>query len=268
MSQLKAAYLLADLGEDSPEIERLTAQARRFVELELPLLTRWLKAPTKIFDFGCGTGVISQALAQHFPDCQVVGLDADRIAIKESRKRIGTLPNLEFIQWSILESAPVPGSPADLAFSRLLLLHLPDPAAAIRRMVESLAPQGRLYLVDTDDRDKIFEPREPWQDHLLETMEKVQRVRGSTRYLGRELKGMLEQAGLIEANSQRFYYSKQAIGIPSFMEIMLPGSKWYLDQANLTEAALHDMLEKVRKFLIREDTEVKICVWHATAVRG
>lgn len=56
-----------------------------------------------------------------------------------------------------MTTVPFPAGPADLCFCRLLLSHLPDPAAVLAAWATQLAPGG-LLLVDEVDRIHTADP--------------------------------------------------------------------------------------------------------------
>ena len=52
-----------------------------------------------------------------------------------------------------MTSVPLPGAPADVIYSRLLLAHVPDPVALARRWSGQLRPGGRLLVEDLESVD-------------------------------------------------------------------------------------------------------------------
>jgi SAM-dependent methyltransferase len=100
----------------------------------------------RALDVGCGLGRVTRALSARFGEC--VGVDiADRM-VERARELNGDRTNCTFVSATDL-SAFVPSS-FDLVYSRLVLQHLPSPAAA-RRLI------GELLRVTSSDGLAVFQ---------------------------------------------------------------------------------------------------------------
>jgi SAM-dependent methyltransferase len=91
---------------------------------------------------------------------------------------------------------PLPGAPYDLVYARLVLMHLPDPAAVLRRLWDAVAPGGHLLVQDFDLRPVGVFPE-------LETIAEFRRVvlgtfraTGRAVDLGHRLPALFAQAGI------------------------------------------------------------------------
>lgn len=107
---------------------------------------RWIMAqlpptPARALDVGCGTGDLVRLLARR--STRVEGIDADPTVIDTAR-RTGAPPGCTFSVASIDDLAPGPRYDAITAVA--VLHHVPF-AAAVRRLVEVLAPGGTLVVV-------------------------------------------------------------------------------------------------------------------------
>ena len=74
---------------------------------------------------------------------RTVGLDGSATHIE--RARAGASGPVEFGRWDVRE-LPFPAGPADLIYGRLLLAHLPDPAATAASWATQLTEGGLLVL--------------------------------------------------------------------------------------------------------------------------
>lgn len=105
-------------------------------------------------DLGCGTGHTTRLLASVLGPRRTLGLD--RSASFVARATGAAPPGVGFAAHDVT-TVPFPAGPADLCFCRLLLSHLPDPAAVVAAWATQLAPDG-LLLVDEVDQIHTADP--------------------------------------------------------------------------------------------------------------
>ena len=161
--------------------------------------------------------------------------------------------------------------PFDVVFTRLVLLHLPDPAAAMAQMGRCLKPGGLLYVVDCDDNANTFDPMEPWQGELKDLMAQSQALRGGTRSLGPRLLELMGAQGFWPEGSQALYYSTDTWGIKRWKDIFLPEGggmaardlQYLVDSGALEPAKLKALAQSLVAFFARPDARAQICSWHA-----
>jgi hypothetical protein len=78
---------------------------------------------------------------------------------------------------------PIPGSPADVLYARLLLAHLPHPASVVRRWQQELAAGGVLLVEDLEDIDAPPGPLRAYDELSADMV----RSGGGPMYAGRAL---------------------------------------------------------------------------------
>ncbi|MCU7722826.1 methyltransferase domain-containing protein [Actinoplanes sp. KI2] len=136
------------------EYDRLRAQARVWEEATGRLLDRvGLAAGARCLDAGCGPGETMRLMALRVgPAGRVTGIDADAplAAQTERMLRDGGHRQCRVIAHDLTAYESVPGGPYDLVFARLLLFHLPERVAVLRRLWQSVAPGGHLLVQDYD----------------------------------------------------------------------------------------------------------------------
>jgi 2-polyprenyl-3-methyl-5-hydroxy-6-metoxy-1,4-benzoquinol methylase len=115
----------------------------------------------KILDFGCGTGWLSERLAQFGP---VTGIDlaADVIAAAQSRS-----PYVNFIAGDFFQIS-LPNGSYDLVVSQEVIAHLPNQGAYIDRVADSLKAKGYLILTTPN---KFVMNRSDWPPQPAEHIE-------------------------------------------------------------------------------------------------
>jgi ArsR family transcriptional regulator len=96
-------------------------------------------------DLGCGTGIVSSALAPFVS--RVIAIDASDEMLSAARARLGEATNVE-LRSGVLESLPLDSGSLDAATMMLVLHHVSDPAAALAEARRTLRHDGRLLIVD------------------------------------------------------------------------------------------------------------------------
>jgi len=112
------------------------------------------KRLSRIADLGCGIGLTTNALAQHYPDAEVTGIDVSVDAIEYATR---TFPNAHFLEQAISPSQPI-GGLFDLIlcqefypFTRTADRDLHS--AFVVSLIDQLAPGGVL-LIELSSRDR------------------------------------------------------------------------------------------------------------------
>jgi SAM-dependent methyltransferase len=115
------------------------------------LLDAGLRRGMRVADLGCGVGTVTGMIAKLVgPEGLVVGIDASGAQLNQARAQLnGDGANVTFVQASATDVGLPPGS-FDLVYCRFLLIHLPDPEAALREMRTLLKPNGILVCEDGD----------------------------------------------------------------------------------------------------------------------
>jgi SAM-dependent methyltransferase len=123
-------------------------------------------ADARVLDAGCGPGLVAEALLA--AGQRVHGVDLSAEMVSRARQRCARFGDrARFEQGSLLSLAPA--EPFDGAMSRLVLHHLPDPLAFVRRQVELVRPGGVVVACDhTGDPEptaaRWHEQIERWRD--------------------------------------------------------------------------------------------------------
>jgi SAM-dependent methyltransferase len=161
------------LGRTEHEHERLRAQARVWEEATGRLLDQvGLARGARCLDAGCGPGETMRQLAQRVgPAGEVVGVDLDAGLGADAVEALHAAGHRQcsFAAVDLEGAEPIPGAPFDLVYARLLLFHVADPVAVLRRLWDAVAPGGSLVVHDYDMRTADVLPP-------LETMEEWKRV--------------------------------------------------------------------------------------------
>lgn len=106
-------------------------------------------AAGEVLDVGCGTGVLSRALARLPAVGTVVGVDLASSLLDRARERSGDIPNLEYEQ-ADARSLPFADERFDVVVFDSTLSHVPEPERALDEAFRVLRPRGALAAFDGD----------------------------------------------------------------------------------------------------------------------
>jgi SAM-dependent methyltransferase len=188
------------LGHSPEEYDRLRTQARVWEGATGRLLDRVGLGPgATCLDAGCGPGETMRLMAQRVgPRGHVAGIDLDAPLgamalgmLHEAGHRQCT-----FAAHDVTAGGPIPGAPFDVVYARLLLFHVPQPAAVLARLWRVVAPGGHLVVQDYDLRSVSVLPD-------LDSVTKIGRVineafdaAGCDTRSGARLPQLFAQAGI------------------------------------------------------------------------
>ncbi len=140
------------LGHSEQELARLERQGELFsVETRDALRRAGVKTGMSVLDVGCGAGDVSMIAAEKVgPAGSVLGIDNAGPALataKARAKRAG-------YDWLRFQEADLyafePDERFDAITGRLVLMHLPDPVSALRRLGRLLNDNGVIAFIEMD----------------------------------------------------------------------------------------------------------------------
>ncbi|MCT2587732.1 class I SAM-dependent methyltransferase [Actinophytocola gossypii] len=185
------------LPRTSTEYRRLRTQARIWEPATTRLLDQVGVAPgARCLDVGCGPGEVMRLLAQRVgPSGSVTGVDLDgRIgaeAVAVLRSEVDA--EVSFVEGDV---HALDLGRFDVVYVRLVLMHLPDPVALLRRLWELVAPGGVLVAQDYDTAGMASMPRLPCWDEFERVMDGVYERTGGDPRCGLRLPAHFVAAGV------------------------------------------------------------------------
>jgi SAM-dependent methyltransferase len=137
-------------GDDVAAVARLQLVASAYE----PVSRSFLAAHTRpgvdtAMDLGCGPGFSTRLVGEVCRPARLVGVDASHEFLGSARARV---PTATFVTHDVT-TLPLPGAPAAVIYARLVLAHLPDPAALVQRWTTQLGPGGTILVEDLEDID-------------------------------------------------------------------------------------------------------------------
>jgi ArsR family transcriptional regulator len=144
----RAQVFFLDRAEswDKMRVDMIGARTDLLALLDL-LDDRWV-----VGDLGCGSGMISAALAPCVS--RVVAVDESGPMLKVAEQRLAPFGNVE-LRPGTIESLPIEDETLDAAILFLVAHFITDPMRVMTEIRRVLKPEGRLLVVDLMSHDRI-----------------------------------------------------------------------------------------------------------------
>jgi SAM-dependent methyltransferase len=233
----------------------------------------------RILDLGSGLGEFTRAMRRAAgPGARVVGVERDeaqrRAALRlaadageedgiEFRAGDATAPPLRDAEWGAF----------DLAHTRFLLEHVPDPLAVVRPMVRAVRPGGRVVLQDEDHSIFRLSPALPSLERVWEAYYRTYERVGNDPYVGRRLVSLLHEAGATPRRCTWIFFGGCA-GMEHFplllenLRIILEGAREaILEGGEVDAAAFGRAMEEYAAWGRRPDAAWWFALAYAEGVR-
>lgn len=140
----------AQTWDEEPRRVQLAADIFAALARRIPL-----RSDGSALDYGCGTGLLTLALAPRVR--RVVAVDSSKgmLGVLAQKAQAAGIANVEPHLADFSKDPPPPG-PFDLIASAMTLHHVADVEALLRKFFTLLAPGGCLALADLDAEDGTF----------------------------------------------------------------------------------------------------------------
>jgi 2-polyprenyl-3-methyl-5-hydroxy-6-metoxy-1,4-benzoquinol methylase len=191
----ESTYLL---GHVDSEIERLLLQGRLHNDFtEHALRLAGLRPGMRVLDVGCGPGDVSLIAARLVgPQGAVFGVDAapDVIGLARTRAAEQGLGTVRFEATTIADVRL--DEPVDAVIGRLILMHLPDPVAALSHLAAMVRPGGLIAFFESDINGVYSVAEMPLFRAMKETVAQAFQAAGFDPAFGAKLPKVFRRAGL------------------------------------------------------------------------
>jgi len=192
----RRGYIFEDRAAEN---ERLLAQGKIFDPLTRRLLIEAGLTPgMRVLDLGSGAGNVAIVAANLVgPEGAVVGVDRDPNAVERARRIISDAGHSN-IEFRVGDVQTLDGVEAgfDAVIGRLILMYLPDPAAALRQAASRVRPEGMICMHEADLTYLYSSPPTPlWQQVRAWFLHTLAKARVEPR-MGLSLFSVYRAAGL------------------------------------------------------------------------
>src|SRR5437667_2397670 len=169
-----------------------------------------LRGDERIVDFGAGLGQFTRAMARAVPRGRVVGIERDLEQLMGARRlanKDGETNLVDFRQGDVLDlDLGAEWNGFDVAHTRFLLEHLPDPLRVVKAMLRAVKPGGRIVLADDDHGVLRLWPEPPGMHDLWNAYIRTYDRIGNDPYVGRRLISLLHQAGAVPRRNTWIFF--------------------------------------------------------------
>jgi SAM-dependent methyltransferase len=191
------------MGRGEAETRRLISQSKLYGRFTRRLLEdAGVEKGMKVLDIGTGAGDLALMAAEMVgPTGSVVGVDQDPQVLKaaSARAEAARLDNIWFYAGDFRQGVPGDG-PFDAVVGRLVLLYVPEPAEALRGLVDRLGPGGVAAFGEFNflPESALAHPPTPLWETMWDWMRAVIRKGGLDPATGYNLRRTFLHAGLPE----------------------------------------------------------------------
>ena len=186
------------LGHADMEVQRLLLQGRLYDSYtEHALRLAGLRPGMRVLDIGCGPGDVSFVAARLVgPAGTVLGIDAAPAMVELARARAAErgLSTVHFTRTAI--DAIALDEPVDAVVGRLILMHLPDPAATLRHLSSLVRPGGVMAFSENDITAARSIPDMPLFGRVIDGIARAFEAMGLRPRFGTTLHTIFADAGL------------------------------------------------------------------------
>ena len=188
------------LPREDEEYQRLERQAKVWEEATRQTLARaGLSSGQRCLDVGCGTGSVMRIMGEMIgPTGSVLGLDLDERIGRQSANILNhEQPGRHrFARADLTTTEAIDGAPFDVVFARLIIFHMADPVAALRKLWAAVAPGGVLVVMDFDLAASRSIPRSETFERALDMTRTVFARAGRDISIGTNVPAHMMNAGI------------------------------------------------------------------------
>jgi SAM-dependent methyltransferase len=183
-----------------------------------------MPAPGAVVDVGSGTGNLSRAVAERWPQCTVLGVEPSEPFVAAARDRLGDLRQRVRFEAGRADDLPLETASVDAALALLVLTFVGDADRAVAEMARVTRPGGVLAAAVWDYGRRMGMLRLLWDAAARLDPAVVGQDEG-TMPLGRPggLIDLFQRAGLESVDGGRVSVSTEFTGLDDYWEPFLRG---------------------------------------------
>lgn len=208
----------------------------------------------KLLDVGCGTGAMLDMFASLLPDKEFVGIDSSQEILTHAKEIEN--PNIQLIRGEA-SSLPFEDNSFDFVYTRLVLMHNPNPSKIIQEMIRVCKPNGIIMSVEIDDETMIFYPYAQEFSHLIRANIEYSLNKGMDRTMGRKLYSIYKSVGIenVKVIVQTSDYEGPFEEVPFPLRLAMGSNEGQhlVEMGLINESQRRDYVNKIKLFSTDED---------------
>ena len=225
-------YDLLDERVQDEEFKRLQRQASGLLQIENRIWSEIGFFPgATVLDVGCGSGMVTQALAECVYPGHVVGVDVSEALIERGQQAYRkTWKNSDEqrtryfrLRQGDAYNLPFPANSFDVVHARFVMQHLSEPTQALKEIRRVLKPDGLVCLIDVDKGWSGLYPEPETSTELDEAIIQKQLSQGGDPWVGRKLSWHLNNTGFSKSKTDIKLVDSDQIGFSKFLEMLAFG---------------------------------------------
>jgi len=237
-----------------------------------------LRGDEKILDMGSGLGQFDLAIAksENFQG-QILGIERDLQQLATAQKNLSATPfdHIEFRQGNAFHPplSEAEWGSFDVAHTRFLLEHLPQPEKVVQQMYQAIRPGGRVVVVDEDhDIFRVWPEAPGFRDLWLAYVRSYERL-GNDPFIGRRLVSLLHQAGCRDIRNTFLFFGSCAhdphfqLFMDNFIGLIVGAKELMLQQGLLTDYTYRESLDQLQKWRKLPDAAIWFAMSYAEGVK-
>jgi ubiquinone/menaquinone biosynthesis C-methylase UbiE len=239
------------MGSQNPEeIARLEAQQPGVAEALRQALARCALPPRpRVLEAGCGTGILTCALAEALPDAHITAVDLDERLLAAARARC---PEAH-IRFERQDAAalPYPTRAFALAVCRYVLMHQEAPLAVVGEMHRVVALGGYAIAFEPDWAARAVYPQNDGEARLIALAAAARRYGWPDVLIGRKLFALFRQAGFLPVHILASATCQTADDVQAtsmannLAQLMQPSRSFFLQHNLISPEDFDDALRQV-----------------------
>ena len=172
---------------------------RRNVDNCAAYLLPYLETGMRVLDIGCGPGTITVGLARavHPGEIQGIDIEESQIDLARAAATAGSHANATFNVGNVLE-LPFEDNHFDVVHAHAVIMHIPDTQSVLAEVKRVLKPGGILASRDLIGESCFIEPGSDGLQEAWDTFTNLMLGNGGHPEIGKELKGLLINAGFTD----------------------------------------------------------------------